>query len=122
MAVRFSSLQGFFRSVGGTKARRWPSGAQSRAGAFAATTCEDSGIPKGRSPTTRPVIGVLVGASPKEAPPPPLTLIGNSLGGWIAWLIAQGCDEVERLILIAPAFNMMGVRAKTDRKSTRLNS
>jgi pimeloyl-ACP methyl ester carboxylesterase len=61
----------------------------------------------------RSVIAMLLGASPQEAPSPPLTLIGNSLGGWIAWLIAQGCDEVERLILIAPAFNMMGVRAKT---------
>ena len=34
-------------------------------------------------------------------------------GGWIAWLIAQECEEVDRLILIAPAFNMMGVRAQT---------
>jgi dipeptidyl aminopeptidase/acylaminoacyl peptidase len=35
------------------------------------------------------------------------------LGGWIAWLMAQEHDQVERLILIAPAFNMMGVRANT---------
>jgi hypothetical protein len=35
------------------------------------------------------------------------------LGGWIAWLMAQEREQVERLILIAPAFNMMGVRAKT---------
>lgn len=41
------------------------------------------------------------------------TLVGNSLGGWIAWLIAQECEEVDRLILLAPAFNMMGVRAQT---------
>jgi uncharacterized protein len=40
------------------------------------------------------------------------TLVGSSLGGWIAWLMAQECEQVERLILIAPAFNMMGVRAK----------
>ena len=44
---------------------------------------------------------------------PALTIVGNSLGGWIAWLMAQECDQVEQLILIAPAFNMMGVRAKT---------
>ena len=44
---------------------------------------------------------------------PPLTIVGNSLGGWIAWLIAQEREQVERLILVAPAFNMMGVRAKT---------
>lgn len=42
---------------------------------------------------------------------PGLTLVGNSLGGWIAWLMAQEFEQVERLILIAPAFNMMGVRA-----------
>ncbi len=41
-----------------------------------------------------------------------LTLVGNSLGGWIAWMMAQEFERVERLILIAPAFNMMGVRAK----------
>ena len=45
--------------------------------------------------------------------PDPLTIVGNSLGGWIAWLMAQECEQVERLLLIAPAFNMMGLRAKT---------
>ena len=44
---------------------------------------------------------------------PPLTIVGNSLGGWIAWLLAQECQEVERLVLIAPAFNMMGLRARS---------
>jgi uncharacterized protein len=44
---------------------------------------------------------------------PPITVVGNSLGGWIAWLMAQECQEIERLILIAPAFNMMGLRAKS---------
>lgn len=43
---------------------------------------------------------------------PRLTIVGNSIGGWIAWLIAQDCSIVERLVLIAPAFNMMGERAK----------
>jgi len=42
---------------------------------------------------------------------PPVTIVGNSLGGWIAWLIAREFDSIDRLILIAPAFNMMGVRA-----------
>lgn len=42
---------------------------------------------------------------------PPITIVGNSLGGWLAWLMAQEFDVVDRLILIAPAFNMMGVRA-----------
>ena len=43
----------------------------------------------------------------------PVRIVGNSLGGWIAWLIARECKQVERLILIAPAFNMMGVRARS---------
>ena len=42
-----------------------------------------------------------------------ITIVGNSLGGWIAWLMAQECSEIERLVLIAPAFNMMGLRAQT---------
>lgn len=45
--------------------------------------------------------------------PARLTIVGNSLGGWIAWLMALEFELVERLILIAPAFNMMGVRAKS---------
>ena len=44
---------------------------------------------------------------------PPVTIVGNSLGGWIAWLMAQENPVVEKLVLIAPAFNMMGVRAKS---------
>jgi len=44
---------------------------------------------------------------------PPITVVGNSLGGWIAWLLAQECEKVERLVLIAPAFNMMGLRARS---------
>lgn len=43
---------------------------------------------------------------------PPVTMVGNSLGSWIAWLVAQEFPIVEELILIAPAFNMMGERAK----------
>ncbi|MDE3041820.1 MAG: hypothetical protein KGJ82_14770 [Nitrospirota bacterium] len=39
--------------------------------------------------------------------------MGNSLGGWIAWLMAQEYPIVEKLVLIAPAFNMMGVRARS---------
>ena len=44
---------------------------------------------------------------------PKITIVGNSLGSWIAWLVAQEFPIVEELILIAPAFNMMGERAKT---------
>ena len=44
---------------------------------------------------------------------PPITIVGNSLGGWIAWLTAQEREQMERLILIAPAFNMMGLRAQS---------
>lgn len=43
---------------------------------------------------------------------PPITVVGNSLGGWIAWMMAQEYSTVEKLILIAPAFDGMGVRAR----------
>jgi len=44
---------------------------------------------------------------------PPITVVGNSLGSWIAWMLAQECEDIERLVLFAPAFNMMGVRARS---------
>lgn len=44
---------------------------------------------------------------------PKMTIVGNSLGSWVAWLVAQEVPIVEELILIAPAFNMMGERART---------
>lgn len=50
---------------------------------------------------------------------PPISIVGNSLGGWIAWLMAQEFQDIERLILIAPAFNMMGVRARSISKERR---
>lgn len=43
---------------------------------------------------------------------PPITIVGNSFGGWIAWMMAQECSGVEKLILIAPAFDAIGVRAR----------
>jgi pimeloyl-ACP methyl ester carboxylesterase len=49
----------------------------------------------------------------RDAPLSQVTIVGNSLGSWIAWLVAQEFPIVEELILIAPAFNMMGERAKT---------
>lgn len=42
---------------------------------------------------------------------PPITIVGNSFGGWIAWMV-QECSAVEKLILIAPAFDAIGVRAR----------
>jgi len=42
---------------------------------------------------------------------PPLTIIGSSLGGWLAWLLARDYQEIDRLLLLAPAFNMMGQHA-----------
>jgi pimeloyl-ACP methyl ester carboxylesterase len=48
----------------------------------------------------------------QDAPSSPLTIVGNSLGSWIAWLVAQECNVVDELVLIAPAFNMMDERAK----------
>ena len=57
----------------------------------------------------------------QDAPPPRVTIVGNSLGGWIAWLMAQEYPLVEKLVLIAPAFNMMGVRAKSIDPERRMN-
>jgi uncharacterized protein len=37
----------------------------------------------------------------------PVTLIGSSLGGWIAAIIAQNHPQVERLVLLAPAFDFL---------------
>lgn len=37
----------------------------------------------------------------------PVTLIGSSLGGWISTIIAQDCPQVERLVLLAPAFDFL---------------
>ena len=54
----------------------------------------------------RSVIKSLGGASPSQ-----VTIIGNSLGSWIGWLMAQEYQAIEELILIAPAFNMMAERA-----------
>jgi uncharacterized protein len=42
----------------------------------------------------------------------PMTLIGSSLGGWLAWILGQEFPQVTRLVLLAPAFNMMGKRAQ----------
>ena len=48
----------------------------------------------------------------RDAAIPGVTIVGNSLGSWIGWLMAQESQVVEELILIAPAFNMMAERAK----------
>ena len=42
---------------------------------------------------------------------PPVTMIGSSLGGWLAWCLGQEFPQVKQLVLLAPAFNMMGKRA-----------
>ena len=63
--------------------------------------------------TDRPV-GTCSEAGPDgPAHAPPITIVGNSLGSWIAWMMAQEYAQIERLLLIAPAFNMMGVRARS---------
>jgi uncharacterized protein len=36
-----------------------------------------------------------------------VTLIGSSLGGWISAIIAQNYPQVERLVLLAPAFDFL---------------
>ncbi|WP_310411162.1 YqiA/YcfP family alpha/beta fold hydrolase [Chamaesiphon sp. OTE_8_metabat_110] len=37
----------------------------------------------------------------------PVTLIGSSLGGWVSTIIAQDYPQVERLFLLAPAFDFL---------------
>lgn len=37
----------------------------------------------------------------------PVTLIGASLGGWVAAIIARDYPQVQKLILLAPAFNFL---------------
>ncbi len=37
----------------------------------------------------------------------PVTLIGSSLGGWISAIIAQNYSQVEKLVLLAPAFDFL---------------
>ncbi len=43
---------------------------------------------------------------------PPVTIIGSSLGGWLAWILGQECEYAHQLVLLAPAFNMMNKRAE----------
>ena len=43
---------------------------------------------------------------------PPVTIIGSSLGGWLAWVLGQEFTQVRQVVLLAPAFNMMGKRAQ----------
>jgi len=43
---------------------------------------------------------------------PPVTLIGSSLGGWLAWMLGQEFPQVQQIVLLAPAFNMMAKRAQ----------
>ncbi len=37
----------------------------------------------------------------------PVTLIGSSLGGWVSTIIAQDYPQVDRLVLLAPAFDFL---------------
>jgi uncharacterized protein len=50
-------------------------------------------------------IAQVVDLFPKDRSP--ITLIGSSLGGWISAIIAQDYPQVERLVLLAPAFDFL---------------
>ncbi|WP_373539232.1 YqiA/YcfP family alpha/beta fold hydrolase [Chamaesiphon sp.] len=50
-------------------------------------------------------IAQVVDLFPKDGSP--VTLIGSSLGGWVSTIIAQDYPQVERLILLAPAFDFL---------------
>lgn len=51
---------------------------------------------------------------------PPVTIIGSSLGGWLAWTLGQAFPQVQQLVLLAPAFNMMRKRAQDIPVSRRM--
>jgi uncharacterized protein len=50
-------------------------------------------------------IAQVVDLFPKDGSP--VTLIGSSLGGWVSTIIAQDYHQVDRLILLAPAFDFL---------------
>jgi uncharacterized protein len=50
-------------------------------------------------------IAQVVDLFPKDGTP--VTLIGSSLGGWVSTIIAQDYSQVERLVLLAPAFDFL---------------
>mgnify|MGYP000020567368 FL=1 len=49
----------------------------------------------------------------------PLTIVGSSLGGWLGWILGQENRQVQQLLLLAPAFNMMKQRAQDIPESRR---
>ena len=49
-------------------------------------------------------IAQVVDLFPKDDP---VTLIGSSLGGWVSTIIAQDYPQVEKLVLLAPAFDFL---------------
>ncbi len=50
-------------------------------------------------------IAQVVDLFPKDGSP--VTLIGSSLGGWVSTIIAQDYPQVEKLVLLAPAFDFL---------------
>ena len=117
---RSSLSPDFSPNVGGTRAKPWPNGVAKGAGGSVVTTCADSAIRKAGLLIIR--LSDWIEDARDGAPyhtgkfsgraSPEFTLVGNSLGSWIAWLVAQEFPTVDELILVAPAFNMMGERAK----------
>ena len=50
-------------------------------------------------------IAQVVDLFPKDGTP--VTLIGSSLGGWVSTIVAQDYPQVEKLFLLAPAFEFL---------------
>lgn len=90
-------LHGFASSPASSKARHFRDRLE-RAGARVAIPDLNGGDFERLTITAQ--LDLLAGA----AGPGPVSLIGSSMGGWLAGLYAAAHPEVERLVLLAPAF------------------
>lgn len=102
-------LHGFRSDVRGRKAQAVWDHARARGYPWLSLDLRGHGLSDGRiadlriSVLRQDVEAVLAGFRPR-----PVLLVGSSLGGWLAGLVAQSCPtQVGGLVLIAPAFNFI---------------
>ena len=107
-------VNGFLSKRWGTKSRAVADLCQSRAWGFCCFDFRGNGDSEGKF-TDYTLLHWLedvdsVVTSLRQGPP--IIVVGSSLGGWLTWIIAQQYYEIQRVLLLAPAFNMMGKRAR----------